>query len=109
MEAIREMLNDQDIPMHLWEEATRITMYVKKRNPHRILENKTPEESFSDEKPEVKHLKIFGFSVCIHILKEKRMKLDPSGKKGIFVGYSENSKAYRIYFQGTRRSISAGT
>ena len=28
------------------------------------------------------------------------MKLDPSGKKGIFVGYSKSSKAYRIYFPG---------
>ena len=36
----------------------------------------------------------------IHIPKEKRTKLDPSGKKGIFVGYSESSKAYRIYFPG---------
>ena len=34
----------------------------------------------------------------IHIPKEKRTKLDPSGRKGIFVGYSESSKAYRIYF-----------
>ena len=32
--------------------------------------------------------------------KEKRTKLDPSGKKGIFVGYYESSKAYRIYFPG---------
>ena len=36
----------------------------------------------------------------IHILKEKRTKLDPLGKKGIFVGYSESLKAYRIYFPG---------
>ena len=34
----------------------------------------------------------------IQIPKEKSTKLDPSGKKGIFVGYSESSKAYRIYF-----------
>ena len=34
----------------------------------------------------------------IHITKEKRTKLDPSGRKGLFVGYSESSKAYRIYF-----------
>ena len=26
------------------------------------------------------------------------MKLDPLGKKGIFVGYFERSKGYRIYF-----------
>ena len=46
------------------------------------------------------HLKIFGCPVYIHIPKEKWTKLDPSGKKGIFVGYSESSKAYRIYFPG---------
>ena len=34
----------------------------------------------------------------IHIPKEKRPKLDPSRKKGIFVGYSESSKSYKIYF-----------
>ena len=36
----------------------------------------------------------------IHIPKEKRTKLDPSRKKGIFVGYSEKLKAYKIYFPG---------
>ena len=39
----------------------------------------------------------------IHIPKEKRTKLDPSGKKGIFVGYSKSLKAYRIYFPGFKK------
>ena len=39
----------------------------------------------------------------IHIPKEKRKKLDPSRNKGIFVGYSESSKAYRIYFPGFKK------
>ena len=39
----------------------------------------------------------------IHIPKEKRTKLDPLGKKGIFVGYSESSNAYRIYFPGYKK------
>ena len=39
----------------------------------------------------------------IHIPKEKRKKLDPSGKKGIFLGYSDSSKAYRIYFLGYKK------
>ena len=32
-----------------------------------------------------------------------RTKLDPSGKKGIFVVYSKSSKAYRIYFPGYKK------
>ena len=39
----------------------------------------------------------------IHIPKEKRTKLDPLGRKGIFVGYYESSKAYRIYFPGFKK------
>ena len=39
----------------------------------------------------------------IHIPREKRTKLDPPGKKGIFVRYSENSKAYIIYFLGFKK------
>jgi hypothetical protein len=41
--------------------------------------------------------------VYIHVPKEKRTKMEPSGKKGGFVGYSENSKAYRIYVPGQRK------
>ena len=66
--------------------------------PYRVLSNKTPKEAFSGEKPKVSHLRIFGCLMYIHIPKEKRTKLDPLGKKGIFVGYNETSKAYRIYF-----------
>ena len=78
-------------------------MYVQNCTPHRVLENKTPKEVFSDKKPEVSNLRIFGYPMFIHIPKEKRTKLDPSGKKGIFMGYSESSKAYRIYFPGYKK------
>ena len=33
----------------------------------------------------------------MHVPKDKRSKLDPTGKRGIFVGYSKTSKAYKIY------------
>ena len=58
---------------------------------------------FFRKKLEVSHLRIFGCPVYIQIPKEKRTKLDPSERKGIFVGYSESSKAYRIYFPGFKK------
>jgi hypothetical protein len=61
---------------------------------------KKPEEMFTGKKPEVSHLKIFDCPVFIHIPKEKRNKLDPLRKKGIFVGYCEVSKAFIIYIPG---------
>ena len=71
-------------------------MYVQNCTLHKVLENKTLEEVFFGKKPEVSHLRIFGYPMYTHIPKEKRTKLDPSEKKGIYVGYSEISKAYRI-------------
>jgi len=44
----------------------------------------------------------FGSPVYFHLLKEKRAKFGASWKKGIFVGYSENSKGYRIYVVGQK-------
>jgi hypothetical protein len=70
--------------------------------PHRALEEKTIEEVFTGKKPSVDHLRIFGSPVYIHIPKEKRNKLEPSRKKGTFVGYSETSKAYTIYVLGKK-------
>ena len=58
---------------------------------------------FTGEKPEASHLKIFGCPVYIQIPKEKRSKLYPLRKKGLFVGYSEKSKAYQIYIPGYRQ------
>jgi hypothetical protein len=55
---------------------------------------------FTRKKLEVSHLKTFGYPVFIHIPKEKKNKLQPSGKKGIFVGYCEVSKPFRIYIPG---------
>jgi hypothetical protein len=96
-EMVKALLNDQGLSMFLWGEATMTTIYVQNRIPHRILKDMTPEEAFSGKKPNIENLRIFGCPVYSHIPKDKRNKLEPSGKKGIFMGYSDSSKAYRIY------------
>jgi hypothetical protein len=96
-ETVKALLNDQGLSMFLWGEAAMTAIYVQNRSPHRILKDMTPEEAFSGKKPNVENLRIFGCLVYSHISKDKRNKLEPSGKKGIFVGYNESSKAYRIY------------
>lgn len=96
------MMFDQDLPNSLWAEATCTAVYIQNRCSHVILEDKTPEEAFTEEKPEIGHLRVFGCPVYVHVLKEKRTKMEPSGKKGIFVGYTETSKAYRMYVPGQR-------
>jgi hypothetical protein len=86
-----------------WEEETKTAVYVRNTSPHKGLENKTPEEMFSGEKSEVNHLRIFGCPVFVHVPKEKRTKLDPSGKNGISFGYNDTSKEYMIYILGHQK------
>jgi transposase InsO family protein len=76
MEAVKTMIHDQHLPMCLWAEARKTTVYVQNRLSYSVLGFKTPEEMFSGKKPEVNHLKIFGCLVFVHIPKEKRTKLD---------------------------------
>eukprot|EP00253_Pinus_taeda_P004562 PITA_04562 len=75
VEATRAMLCDQGLPKFLWGKAANTVVYIQNRCPHFALDSKTPEE---------------------------RSKLDATGKKGMFVGYSETSKAYRVYVPGQR-------
>jgi len=84
------MLNDKNVSMFMWGEAAMAIVCVQNKIPHRILKDKTLEEAFSGNKPQVENLRIFGCHVYIHVPENKRKKLEPSGKKGIFVGYSES-------------------
>jgi hypothetical protein len=101
-EVARAMMYDRNLPLYLWAEAASTTVYVQNMCPHKALEEKTPEEVFSSKKPSIDHLRIFGSPIYIHIPKEKRTKLEPFGKKGTFVGYSETSKTFRIYVPGKK-------
>jgi hypothetical protein len=103
IEATKEMLHNQNLPMIMWEEASMTIVYVQNRSPHQILKNMTPKEASTGVKPEVGHFRIFGCLVYIHVPKEKRTRIDPSGRKGTFMGFSEYSKAYRIYIPSQRQ------
>jgi hypothetical protein len=69
LEVVKTMIHDQDLPMHLWAEAARKTVYVQNRLSHSELGFKTPEEMFNEKKTEVSHLKIFGCPFFVHIPK----------------------------------------
>ena len=56
MGEMKVMFLDQDLPMHLQEKEAKNTMYVQNHTPHRVLHNKTPEENFSEVKPEVRNM-----------------------------------------------------
>ena len=59
--------------------------------------DKTSQEAWSGRKPEIAHLRVFGSIVHVHVLDERRAKLDDKNEKFIFIGYNNNSKGYKLY------------
>jgi hypothetical protein len=102
VEVVKAMIHYQHLPMFLWTKASMTAVYVYNISPHKTLRNMTPEGTFTGVKPEVGYFRILGCPIYIHVPKEKRTKLDPSGRKGTFVGYNESLKAYQIYIPGQR-------
>lgn len=87
---VKAMIHDHGLYMFLWVEACDTTIHIQNKSHHRVLEDETPEEAFTDAKPEVSHFHIFGCLVYTHVPIDKMTKLEPSCMKGMFVGYSES-------------------
>ena len=75
------------------------------RCPTKSVKNKFPQEAWTGMNHSVSHLKVFGCVAYAHIPDELRKKLDKKGQKCIFVGYSEDTKAYKLYDPVTRKVI----
>ena len=101
--AAKAMLFDQGLPLFLWVEAYKTAVYIQNRCHHIALGRKTPEEVFTSIRPDVSHIHIFGSVFYCQVHADTRKKLDPYGEKGLLVGYSETSKAYRVYVSTRKR------
>uniref|UniRef100_A0AAV1TI22 Integrase catalytic domain-containing protein n=1 Tax=Peronospora matthiolae TaxID=2874970 RepID=A0AAV1TI22_9STRA len=93
----RSMLHHAKLNKCFWAEAAMTVIYVKNRLPSPRVVHKTPFEIVYNSKRSFKHMRVFGCQTYILTPKEKRLKWDPKARAGIFVGYEEVSKAYRVY------------
>ena len=67
------------------------------------MENITPYEAWYRSKPIVRHLKVFRCVAYAHIPDAARGKLDDKAETRILIGYSESSKAYKLYNPTTKK------
>ncbi|KAH9310278.1 hypothetical protein KI387_044223 [Taxus chinensis] len=105
MEMARSMLKAKHLPNEYWAETVACVVYILNRCPTKIVKDKVPQKAWSGKKRSVSHLRIFGCVAYAHIPNERRKKLDDKGERCIFVGYSEQSKAYKLYNPITKNSI----
>lgn len=69
------------------------------------MNNKKPLEAWGGVKPNVTNLRVFWSVAYTHVPKEIRKKIDDRSEKCIFVGYSDASKAYKLYNPKTKKTI----
>jgi len=91
------MMKAKNLSTVVWGEAIRTIAYLTNRSSTKVVWNKTPKEAWSGIKPTVTHLRVFDCTSYMHVPKEKGQKLDGKSSKFIFLGYSEVSKAYKVY------------
>jgi len=97
MESVRSMLADSALPQKFWAEALSTAVYLKNRSPTKSLSKTTPFEAWSEEKPDVSHLRVFGCNAYSHVPRDERGKLDSKTKKCLMLGYGSTTKGYRLY------------
>ncbi|KAL8137841.1 hypothetical protein V2J09_003842 [Rumex salicifolius] len=97
MNMVRAILIEKGVPKMFWAEAVQWANHVLNRCPALVVLNTTPEEAWSGVKPSVEHFKIFGCIGHVHIPDVKRTKLDHKSVKCVFLGFSSESKAFRMF------------
>ena len=68
-------------------DTSKCAIYVQNRCPHAKLNKKTLQEVWSERKPSVSHLKVFGSIAYGHVPTQQRTKLEDQSKKYVFIGY----------------------
>ncbi|GJW55800.1 ribonuclease H-like domain-containing protein [Tanacetum coccineum] len=103
IEAARTMLADSLLPTTFWAEAVNTACYVQNRvlvtKPH----NKTPYELLLGRPPSISFMRPFGCPVTILNTLDPLGKFDGKADEGFLVGYSINSKAFRVFNSRTRK------
>ncbi|XP_052478791.1 uncharacterized protein LOC128034094 [Gossypium raimondii] len=96
LDMVRSMLKSKKMPKEFWAEVVQCAIYVQNRCPHAKLDDQTPQEAWSGQKPSVSHLKVFGSEAYAHLSDQRRTKLEDKSKRFIFIGYDEKTKGYKL-------------
>src|SRR5581483_9529917 len=102
IEVARTMLAESKLPITFWAEAVNTACYVQNRVLVIKTQGKTPYELFKKKKPFIGFLMPFGSPCTILNTKDHLGKFESKSDDGFLVGYSSQSKAYRVFNSRTR-------
>ena len=97
--AVRSMLHRAQLPATFWAEAAMNAVHIRNRCPTRAVKGKTPYEVWTGRKPSIDSFRVFGCLAYVHIddAAKRTGKLEGRGFPCVFLGYSTEAKAWRLY------------
>ncbi|MBW0497574.1 hypothetical protein O181_037289, partial [Austropuccinia psidii MF-1] len=96
----RCLLKDLELDLSFCAEAANTAVYLENITPSKNIIFNTPFHKWFNKEPSLRHLQPFGCLAAM--LKHKQNgKFDESGSQGIFLGYRETHRLYRIMDPGT--------
>ncbi|KAF4531034.1 hypothetical protein B566_EDAN019037 [Ephemera danica] len=100
LERARACISAKDIPLKYWPEIIRGVTHAYNRLPHDSLKGASPKSYFDGRsknyQPDISYMRPLGCSVTYWTPGFTRNKLEPVGNTGFLLGYSSQSKGYRI-------------
>nr|GFC56714.1 retrovirus-related Pol polyprotein from transposon TNT 1-94 [Tanacetum cinerariifolium] len=103
VEAARTMLTFANLPSFLWAEAIATACFTQNRSIIHKHFDKTPYELINKRKQNIKFFRVFGCRCYLLNDYEDVRKLNAKGDIRMFIGYSKESAAFRIYNKRTRK------
>lgn len=101
----RSIYYNTGLPEKLWPEVIATANYLRNRNITSVT-GLTPYEALYGRRPTLTHLRQFGCVVFTLIPKgSRRTKFDATAKKGVFVGYDDKVKGYRVWLPKENKLI----
>ena len=88
MDMVRSMISRTKLPQSFWGEVLQTSMYILNRVPSKSMP-KTPFELWTNRKPSLNHLKVWGCPAEVRIYNPHERKLDSITTSGFFIGYPQ--------------------
>jgi len=93
----RTMIHENNLAKHFWAEAVNTACYIQNRIYIRPILEKTAYLLFKGKRSNISYFHQFGCTCYILNTKLYLKKFDAKVQRGIFLGYSKRSKAYKVY------------
>ncbi|EGD80334.1 hypothetical protein PTSG_13070 [Salpingoeca rosetta] len=104
---VRAMITGAGLDASYWSLACNHALHILNNMPRPSLHGKTPLQIVTGSLPKhVPQLHVFGQPAVVHI-STQRGRLQPKGRRGIYVGHNSSSNSHLVYFADTNTVVSS--